>query len=131
MPTYDRDRKLWVLLYNVGSDNEGIYTRWENGRNRVVAFVQEDDAIRYAAMLEAQDFPCPQVEALPQSELEAFCQESGLETIVVEPDELLLPLEHNMAETEWQAEAPPTADSAPELSDSELARIRQQLENLL
>ncbi len=131
MPTYDRGRKLWVLLYNVGSDNEGIYTRWENGRNRVVAFVQEDDAIRYAAMLEAQDFPYPQVEALPQAELEAFCQEAGLETIVVEPDELLLPLEHNMEETEWQAEASRAADLAPELSDSELARIRQQLENLL
>ncbi|MGQ9865156.1 MAG: DUF3110 domain-containing protein [Pseudanabaenaceae cyanobacterium] len=130
MPTYDRGRKLWVLLYNVGSDNEGIYTRWENGRNRVVAFVQEDDAIRYAAMLEAQDFPYPQVEALAQDELEAFCQEAGLETIVVEPDELLLPLEHNMAETEWQAEGTPTA-TAEDLSDTELARIRQQLENLL
>ena len=54
-------RTAYALLFNVGSGNEGIYSRRlptdDGGLDLVVTFEDEDDANRYAGMLEADDFP--------------------------------------------------------------------------
>ena len=55
---------VWVLLFNANTDNEGIYTLEIEGNNIIIAFEQEDDAIRYAGLLEAQDFLSPTVESI-------------------------------------------------------------------
>lgn len=116
--------RLWVLLFNARTDNEGIYTLCVQGQNKVIAFEDEDDAIRYALQLEAQDFMSATVEAIDQAELDAFCKESDLELSLVTPGMLAVPPETTVENMGWTPE-----DKPPQLS--ELDRLRQRLEKLL
>ncbi|MGB3200188.1 MAG: DUF3110 domain-containing protein, partial [Nodosilinea sp.] len=68
---------VYVLLFNARTDNEGIHAENINGQNLILMFEHEDDAVRYALMLEAQDFPEATVEGLDQAEIEDFCQSVG------------------------------------------------------
>jgi hypothetical protein len=109
-------------------------------------FEEEDDATRYALLLEAQDFPSPTVEAIDQQEIEQFCDEAGYDCRLIpkgfvpqtEADRLLLvPPERNGDVTDWQSEAnkelqdEPKDEEEPEIADADLERIRRQLEGLL
>ncbi len=48
--------RVFVLIFNAGTDNEGIHTIRVGDRNKILMFESEDDALRFALMLEAQDF---------------------------------------------------------------------------
>jgi Protein of unknown function (DUF3110) len=133
--------KVFVLLFNAGTENEGIHTIRIGEHNLVLIFEQEDDATRYALLLEAQDFPVPTVEVMEQAEIEEFCEGTGYEGrfvpagFVPQTDDerlLLAPPETNLEETDWQVDAKPTLQSEPEVeSESELERLRRKLEGLL
>jgi len=56
--------RVFVLLFNAGTENEGIHTIQMGAINKVLMFESEDDATRYALLLEAQDFPTPTVEKI-------------------------------------------------------------------
>jgi len=133
-----------VLLFDPGSDQEGIHSLELGGRTVVLLFEDPDDAERYAGLLEAQDFPVPCVEALDREELEMFCAEAGYEARFVpagflpnsEEERLLIaPPERNMDVTTWkeeQAAAQLAADPADGAgSDPELEAFRRRLEGLL
>jgi hypothetical protein len=140
---------VFVLLFNAGTENEGIHTIRIGDRNLVLMFEQEDDATRYALLLEAQDFPyTPSVEGISQQEIEQFCQEAGYDCQIVpagfvpqnDADRLLLvPPETNLNATDWQLEAKEDLkedlkEAAPkneEMSADELEQIRRKLEGLL
>lgn len=128
--------KVYVLLFNAGTDNEGIHSLQAGGRNTVLLFEQEEDAVRFGLMLEAQDFPVPTVEMFDEKEIEEFCQDAGLEWKHIPAGALMTPPETNVEQTDWTAEAanspeePPTADES-RLSNEELNEIRQRLERLL
>ena len=47
---------VFVLLYNSGTDKEGIHSIELKGRTIVLMFEDNDDATRYCGLLEAQDF---------------------------------------------------------------------------
>ena len=66
--------RVYILLYNAGTDNEGIHTLQIGERNQVLMFQEQEDAERYALMLEAQDFPTPTVEPIDDEEVKAFCR---------------------------------------------------------
>ena len=51
--------RVFVLLFNARTENEGIHTIQLGDRNKVLMFESEDDATRFGVMLEAQDFPNP------------------------------------------------------------------------
>jgi len=131
--------QVFVLLYNAGTENEGIHTLKIGDRNVVLMFETEDDAARYAMMLEAQDFGSPDVESLDAEEIEEFCQSAGYESKLVPDGSLAVPPETNLEKPDWQPGATPSGTSStesgasekPEFSDSELDRIRRQLEGLL
>ena len=74
-----RPMQVHVLLFDAGTDQEGIHSLELNGRTVVLLFEDGDDAERYAGLLEAQDFPVPTVEALDREEMELFCGEAGYE----------------------------------------------------
>jgi hypothetical protein len=140
-----------VLLFDAGSDTEGIHSLELNGRTVVLLFEDPDDAERYAGLLEAQDFPTPSVETLEREEIERFCAEAGYEARHVpagflprsDEDRLLIaPPEHNMDVSHWreqaeEAEAGETGATTParhegsEGSDPELEAFRRRLEGLL
>jgi hypothetical protein len=99
-------------------------------------FKSEDDATRYALLLEAQDFPAPSVEAIDSIEIEEFCRQADYDWEIVNEDKLTMPPEHNAESLDWETESPPekpapSSDSDSEMSSDELDRIRRQLEGLL
>ncbi len=136
--------RVFVLIFNANTENEGIHTIRVGDRNKILMFESEDDALRFALLLEAQDFPVPTVDALDAEEVKEFCESTGYEwEIVPENSDLIMPPEMNLEETDWQADDQkediddsfrfnqvPSAEE-PELSDSELDKIRRQLEGLL
>ncbi len=129
--------KLWVLLFNADSGNQGIYTRFEGGRNIVLAFTQEDNAICYAGLLEAQDFPSAVTESIDERELTEICQGSGLELSIVRDNELAIPPDHNLEKTDWQEdELEDFIDDIPRNTEVsaealEIEIMRRKLEGLL
>lgn len=142
--------RVHVLLFDAGSDQEGIHSLELGGRTVVLLFEDPDDAERYAGLLEAQDFPVPSVEALDRRELEQFCDEAGYEARFVpagfhprsDEDRLLIaPPERNMDVSNWQeqvAAEPAAGSTASQLEDAEagkpdpeLEAFRRRLEGLL
>ena len=127
-----------VLLFDAGSDSEGIHSLEIAGRTVVLLFENPDDAQRYAGLLEAQDFPVPTVESLDREDVELFCRDAGYEArfvasgFVPESDEerlFMAPPEANRDVSQWKDE-----ESLPEpepSSSSELDVLRKRLEGLL
>ena len=135
-----------VLLFDAGSENEGIHSLELNGTTVVLLFEDRDDAERYAGLLEAQDFPAPTVEALDRAEIEEFCSNAGYEARFVpagflpqtaEERLLIAPPERNMDVTTWREQEEPAAarpEPEPEpisSGNAELEDFRRRLEGLL
>ncbi len=137
--------RVFVLMFNARTENEGIHTIRKGDTNTILMFESEDDATRYALMLEAQDFPTPTPEAIDAEEIQEFCESAGYdwEIIPENSSSIVTPPEVNVEETDWQVDdqkADTPEDSFgfnqqppedPELSDSELDKIRRKLEGLL
>jgi hypothetical protein len=133
-----------VLLFDAGTDQEGIHSLELNGRTVVLLFEDSDDAERYAGLLGAQDFPVPTVEPLDREEMELFCGQAGYEARFVpagflpqsaEDRLLIAPPVRNMDVTNWQEQREQqeqqqeqTGESVP---DPTLEAFRRQLEGLL
>ena len=83
--------RVYVLLFNAGTDNEGIHTIKIGDRNKILMFENEDDATRFALMLEAQDFPSPSVESVDSEEIEEFCRDADYDCQLIEQGMLTLP----------------------------------------
>lgn len=121
-----------ILLFNAGTDNEGIHTVQVGDRNTILMFQEEDDALRYAGLLEAQDFPEATVEAIDSEEVEQFCRQANYDWKIVEPGELEIPPEKNVEELSWEEETQSdTPTDERTMANDELDRIRRQLEGLL
>ncbi len=137
--------RVFVLIFNANTENEGIHTIRVGDRNKILMFESEDDALRFALMLEAQDFPTPTVEAIDAEEIKEFCESADYDwEIVPENSDLVVPPELNVEDTDWQADGqyddtgdgsyddydvPPAEE--PEFSAAELENIRRKLEGLL
>lgn len=130
---------VYILLYNANTEDEGIHTIQEGERNKILMFQEQDDALRFAMMLEAQDFPEPGVEAIDSEEIKVFCEKANYDWEIIEPGQLAVPPEINLTQTVWEEEkeTPPTsvAESESEvestMSSNELEQIRNRLEGLL
>ena len=124
--------RVFVLLFNARTENEGIHTIQLGDRNKVLMFESEEDATRFALMLEAQDFPPAIVEAVDAEEIKEFCQSADYDWEVVPEGALAIPPENNVEELDWQQEQPAANQpESSELSDTELDSIRRKLEGLL
>ena len=75
---------IFVLLYNFGTEKEGIHSIELKGRTIVLMFEEKDDAERYCGLLEAQDFPLPTVEMIDIKEIRDFCNKLDYECKLVE-----------------------------------------------
>jgi hypothetical protein len=100
--------RVFVLLFNARTENEGIHTIREGDRNKVLMFESQDDAERF-------DWEIVPVDGA-----------------------LIIPPEINVEETDWQVDAeennPSDQTSQPDdsqFSESELDRLRRKLEGLL
>ena len=125
--------QIFVLLYNSGTDKEGIHSIELNGRTIVLMFEDKDDAIRYCGLLEAQDFPMPSVEMINIDEIRDFCIKLDYECKLVEknfvpktPEDRLLisPPPKNLELKDWN-------DGNDKLDNIDLNSIKENLEKLL
>jgi hypothetical protein len=137
--------RVFVLIFNAGTDNEGIHTIRVGDRDKILMFESEDDATRYALMLEAQDFLTPTVEAMDAEEIKGFCEDADHDWEIVPANSniVITPPEINLQETDWRPDEDqedtdeetyrpdPETTTEPELPNPELDRIRRQLEGLL
>lgn len=125
--------RVYILLFNAGTDNEGIHTIQMGDRNTILMFQDEDDALRYSVLLEAQDFPEPKVEAIDSEEVEQFCRQADYDSKLVESGQLEIPPEQNVEDLTWEEEQKrgDTATKENSMANDELERIRRQLEGLL
>ena len=124
---------IFVLLYNSGTDKEGIHSIELKGRTIVLMFEDKDDAIRYCGLLEAQDFPLPTVEMIDIEEIKAFCINLDYECKLVEKnfvpktaeDRLLIsPPQKNLEVEDWEVEQNNN-------KNIDLNTIKENLEKLL
>ena len=123
---------VFVLLFNARTDNEGIYSTQVGERNVILMFEQEDDAVRYADQLEAEDFPKPTVEGIDPEEIEEFCQDSDYDFILVTSEMLVTPPSLSIEETDWQPDRRKKSAPESESDDSiDLEAMRKRLERLL
>ena len=137
---------VFVLLFQVAPDQEGIHTLRVGARNLVLMFEDEDDATRYGILLEAQDFLSPSVERIEREEVEEYCQSADYDCRLVpkgfipeKPEDRIFiappqnNIDPNLEDLDWQADhAVPQAQEEPsEFSQAELDQIRSRLEGLL
>ena len=126
-----------VLLYEAGTESEGIHSLELKGSTVILMFQDRDDAERYCGLLEAQDFPTPSVEELTRVDIETFCGEAGYEARFVEKgfipstDEerlMISPPLSNLEVGDWNKQ-----DNLNNISTSndQLEDIKKRLENLL
>ena len=124
---------IFVLLYNSGTDKEGIHSIELKGRTFVLMFEDKDDAIRYCGLLEAQDFPLPTVEMINIEEIKDFCIKLDYEYKLVEKnfvpktaeDRLLIsPPQKNLEVEDWEGDNNNNRDI-------DLNTIKENLEKLL
>ncbi|MCB4406629.1 DUF3110 domain-containing protein [Synechococcus sp. MU1642] len=146
--------RVHVLLFDAGTESEGIHSLEIAGRTVVLLFENPDDAERYAGLLEAQDFPVPTVEALDREDVDLFCREAGYEARLIESgfvpsnDEerlFMAPPQSNRDVSNWQDDAgsddamagqqavEPVRQGLETESESnpELDELRRRLEGLL
>lgn len=120
--------RVFVLLFNARTENEGIHTIQEGARNKVLMFESEDDALRFALLLEAQDFPTASVEAMDAEEIKEFCESAGYDWEVVPDGALAIPPDANVDKTDWLEDESKTEQ---EFLDADIDSIRRRLEGLL
>ncbi|BCU10860.1 DUF3110 domain-containing protein [Microcystis aeruginosa] len=75
--------QVYILLYNVGTDNEGIHTISSQEKQTILLFEASADATNFARQLREQNFPVPSVESILIEEIIAFCEEAGYDWEVV------------------------------------------------
>ena len=63
----------------------------ENNKRMVYVFLDKDDAVRYAGLLEADNFPEMSVVEVDDREIIHACVSHGHEYYVVSPDDIVVP----------------------------------------
>lgn len=86
---------MYILCLK-GKEDEGAYAIANNRGERILLmFEEEDDAQRYAGLLEADDFaPLIAIEVDADGMIE-MCEKTGYEYMIVSPDELIIPPSEN------------------------------------
>lgn len=144
--------EVWVLLFNAGTSNEGIYSleldsspaaaaeaeaegaEVEGALDVVVGWEDEAEAQRYGQMLEAQDMPLPTATRFSTEQIVEWCAESGHLFGIVREGVTVTPPTRNAEQWSWTpnggVDAPAREQLADEAEAAKLRELRQQLERL-
>ncbi len=83
---------MMYILAVAGKEKEGAYAvKGDKSEKMVYMFLDKDDALRYAGLLEADDFPDMSVVEVDDREIIQACVTSGNEYYVVTPDDIVVP----------------------------------------
>jgi hypothetical protein len=95
----------WVLIFNAGRHDEGVYTlqgRAASEKAYVLAFEFSDDADRFAALLQAEGFDLATPLSWDTQQLSAFCDAGEFDVSLVQQGALVTP----PAQNEYEERAP-------------------------
>ena len=82
---------MYILALQ-GKENEWAYAvNTDKDKPLVYMFLDKDDAVRYAGLLEAEDFPEMSVVEVSDREIIQTCVAHGHEYYVVTPDDIVVP----------------------------------------
>jgi hypothetical protein len=123
--------QVYVILFNANTENQGIHSIKVGDRDTILMFKNEDDATRFAVMLEAQDLPNPSVERMDSAEIEEFCESADYDCEIIEEDMLVIPPEVNLEKTDWQADGSHSQETVNTEDSPDYDTVRKQLERLL
>jgi Protein of unknown function (DUF3110) len=130
---FDQLDKLFVILFSSVGDDEGVYSLSLNGVSIVLAFQERSEARNYAMMLEAQDFPRPNVGEFSATDLKSFCGDAGFRLGLVPKGSLLTPPDENVEESleRWKSGSRGDAHGGTTLDPDEVDLMKQKFESLL
>ena len=82
---------MFILTIH-GKENEGAYSvQNEDGDHVLYLFQQEDDATRYAMLLEDQDYPEMHVIEVEPAMMIGVCEDHGYGYTVITPNDIVIP----------------------------------------
>ncbi len=82
---------MFILTIN-GKEEEGAYSVMnEDGEQILYLFQEEDDATRYAMMLEEEDYPEMHVIEIEDEVMLSVCKMHGYDYTVITPDDIVVP----------------------------------------
>ncbi len=82
---------MYILTVN-GRENDGAYSvRDDDGEDILYLFEQEDDALRYAMMLEEEDYPEMHVLEVEDEVMIKTCESHGYNYTVITSDDIVIP----------------------------------------
>ena len=80
------------ILTVAGKEHEGAYSVHDDHGDRILyIFQQEDDAIRFAMMLEDQDYPDMHVIEVDPDMMISACESHGHEYTVITKNDIVIP----------------------------------------
>ena len=83
---------MMYIIAMKGKEREGAYAvKGDKSEKMVYMFLDKDDAVRYAGLLEADDFPDMSVVEVDDQEIIQACVKHGHEYFVVTPDDIVIP----------------------------------------
>ncbi|KAI3436728.1 hypothetical protein D9Q98_006143 [Chlorella vulgaris] len=101
--------RCFVILFGVGrAETEGIYSLRAVAKDdglpvdTIVAFENENDALRYSTLLEATMDHQPTVWPIEWGELLEFCNSAGYRCRLEPSGSLLIPPDYNVGMTDWE-----------------------------
>ena len=86
------------ILTVAGKENDGAYSVTDDDGNQILyLFEDEDDAIRYAMMLEEEDYPEMNVIEVEAEVMIKTCKAHGYNYTVITPNDIVIPpdIEHD------------------------------------
>ena len=82
---------MFILTIN-GRETEGAYSVVDDeGEHILYLFQEEDDATRYAMMLEEEDYPEMHVIEIEDGVMIKTCEMHGYQYTVITPDDIVIP----------------------------------------
>jgi hypothetical protein len=86
---------MYILTLK-GKEDEGAYAvESERGDKILYLFLDKDDAIRYAGLLEADDFPEMSVVEVDEISAMRACESFDFSYCVITPEEIIIPPREN------------------------------------
>jgi hypothetical protein len=82
---------MFILTIN-GKEEEGAYSVIDDeGEHILYLFEEEDDAVRYAMMLEEEDYPEMHVIEIEDDTIIKTCKSHGYQYTIITPNDIVIP----------------------------------------
>ena len=82
---------LTIAEHSKGEKDQAYAATMKDGSKSLSIFVDKDDAIRYAGLLEADDHPAVNVTEIEDENIIKTCEMMGYKYSIINPNEFVIP----------------------------------------